>query len=69
MSLTKKLSLARNNYSRPSLVSDIPPGDGKIANLFYSVEERKIHGLKAKSRRERNESLTNRIEEEKRGRK
>ncbi len=42
MSLTK-LSLAGNNLTtvipaRVSLVSDILAGDGKIANLFYSVE-------------------------------
>jgi hypothetical protein len=23
--------------ARESLISDIPPGDGKMANLFYSV--------------------------------
>ncbi len=35
-----KLSLAGNKKSflaKTSLVSDIPAGDGKIANLFYSV--------------------------------
>jgi hypothetical protein len=37
MSLTK-LSLGGNNLIRESLVSDIPDGDGKIDNLFYSVE-------------------------------
>jgi hypothetical protein len=41
MSLTK-LFLARNNKitvfpARESLVSDIPAGDRRIANLFYSV--------------------------------
>jgi hypothetical protein len=40
MTLTK-LSLAGNNQNiftaRENLVSDIPPGDGKIATLFYSV--------------------------------
>jgi hypothetical protein len=40
MSLTK-LSLVGNNLiipgQRESLVSDIPVGDEKIANLFYSV--------------------------------
>jgi len=42
MSLTK-LSLARNNLfinlfpAMESLVSDIPDGDGEIANLLYSV--------------------------------
>jgi hypothetical protein len=41
MSLTK-LFLEGNNLifpvpSRESLVSDIPAGDGKMANLFYSV--------------------------------
>jgi hypothetical protein len=41
MSFTK-LSLAGNNLiipgaARESLVSDIPAGDGKIVNLFYSV--------------------------------
>ncbi len=39
ISLTK-LSLAGNNLifpARESLVSNIPPGDGKIANLFYTV--------------------------------
>jgi hypothetical protein len=40
MSLTK-LSLAGNNsiirLQEVSLVSDIPAGDGKTANLFYSV--------------------------------
>jgi len=35
MSLTK-LSLA-GNIVRESLVSDIPAGDRKIANIFYSV--------------------------------
>ncbi len=43
MSLTK-LSLAGNNLitifpARESLVSYIPAGDGKIANLFYNVEQ------------------------------
>ncbi len=28
---------ARDAPARESLVSDIPAGDGKIANLFYSV--------------------------------
>jgi hypothetical protein len=55
MSLTK-LSLG-GNYdviyklfpSRESLVSDIPAGDGKMANLFYSVMSfkrlvRTVHG-------------------------
>jgi hypothetical protein len=42
MSLTK-LSLAGNKLifkpiARESLVSDIPAGDGKIEDLFYSVE-------------------------------
>jgi hypothetical protein len=32
-----KLSLAGNNYSRLGRVTDIPAGDGKIANFFYSV--------------------------------
>jgi hypothetical protein len=35
-----KLSLAGNNLIIPGqgeLVSDIPAGDGKIVNLFYSV--------------------------------
>ncbi len=41
MSLTK-LSLAGNTViklfpARESLVSDIPAGDGKLANLFYRV--------------------------------
>jgi hypothetical protein len=40
MSLTK-LSLAGNNLIIPgrseSLVSEIPDGGGKIANLFYTV--------------------------------
>ncbi len=36
MSLTKA-SLAGNNLVIPELVSDIPAGDRKIANLFYSV--------------------------------
>jgi hypothetical protein len=39
MSLNK-LSLAGNNLmipGRENLVSDIPAGDGKIANFFYSV--------------------------------
>jgi hypothetical protein len=42
MSLNK-LSLAENNLLFPAseiLVSDIPAGDGKIANLFYNVEIR-----------------------------
>jgi hypothetical protein len=43
MSLTN-LSLAENILitvfpARDSLVRDIPSGDGKIANLFYSVEQ------------------------------
>jgi hypothetical protein len=40
MSLTK-LSLARNNLLIPGqgeFGSDIPQGDGKIANFFYSAE-------------------------------
>jgi hypothetical protein len=37
MPLTE-LSVAGNNFAvRESLVSDIPAGDGKIDNLFYSV--------------------------------
>ncbi len=40
-----KLSLAENNLIIPiheekSLVSDIPAGDGKTANFFYSVQLR-----------------------------
>ncbi len=31
------MSLTRLFPARESLVSDIPPGDGKIDNLFYSV--------------------------------
>ncbi len=44
MSLTK-LSVAENNLitvfqARESSVSDIPAGDGKIANFFYSAVSR-----------------------------
>jgi hypothetical protein len=42
--VTTKLSLGGNNdviiklfLPRESLVSDIPAGDGKLVNLFYSV--------------------------------
>ncbi len=49
MSLTK-LPLARNYLARESLVSDIPPGDGKIANLFYSVVEIGSNSLPPASR-------------------
>jgi hypothetical protein len=38
MSLTKLSLVGKNkNYSWESLISDIPAGDGKMANLFYSV--------------------------------
>jgi hypothetical protein len=36
MSLTK-LGIIKLFLSRESLISDIPAGDGKMANLFYSV--------------------------------
>ncbi len=36
MSVTK-LSLAGINLARESFVSDIPVGDGKIANLFLQL--------------------------------
>jgi hypothetical protein len=31
--------------ARESLVSDIPAGNGKIANLFYIVNATKFHGF------------------------
>jgi hypothetical protein len=45
MSLTK-LSLEGNKelfQARESLVNDIPAGDGKLANLFYSVEHSRLY--------------------------
>jgi hypothetical protein len=35
--VTDQTLLAGNNLARDSLVSDIPAGDGKLVNLFYSA--------------------------------
>ena len=35
----KKFGIIKIFTARESLVSDIPAGDGKIANIFYSVND------------------------------
>ncbi len=59
MSLTK-LSMTGNNLIIPvrdSFVSDIPAEDGKIANLFFTVQTSNGNASKTKA----NESFDNRV--------
>ncbi len=65
MPLTKPLTLAWNNLiiPRESLVSDIPAGDGKIANLFLQCNINSKNGR----RREKGEGFSEDGQEKKAG--